>query len=133
MSLFTKLLPAWVGSGGLSKWNVASRLSSIDSKLTEILNWQKEIAKSMATQINEQSDAIQQFAAKVEANFTTLKTDLGTLKDGVAALNAKLVALQAGGISAIDTAALQALVDDSAALVKQAEAIQVTPPAPPAG
>lgn len=87
----------------------------------------------MATQINEQSDAIQQFAAKVEANFTTLKTDLGTLKDGVAALNAKLVALQAGGISAIDTAALQALVDDSAALVKQAEAIQVTPPAPPAG
>ncbi len=59
----------------------------------------------------------------MEANFSTLRVDLGKLKDGVGVLDAKLIAFLAsagGTLSTADAAALQGLVDDSAAIVKQA-------------
>jgi len=112
-------------------WKYLQRLAlaaaGADARIESSL---KEIKELMATG----NSAIQQFAAKVEANFTTLKGDLGNLKTGIAALDAKIIALQnsaGGALSADDQAALQGLVDDSSALVKQADAIDVTPPAPP--
>ena len=81
-----------------------------------------------------QNDAIQAFTAKIEANFANLKTDIGALQANITALNAQIKALQAqiaGGLSAADSAALQQLVDDSAALDAQAKGVVVPPVTPP--
>lgn len=90
----------------------------------------------MATNVS----AIQQFAAQVEANFAILKADLRNVQIGVSSLNQQIAALQqqisngSSTLSAEDSAAIQQLVTDSAALDTQAGAITVppvTPPAPP--
>ena len=70
--------------------------------------------------------AVTDFAAKVEANFASIKA-------GIQALDDKIVAFQnsPGTLSASDQAALDQIVTDSAALATAANAV-VPPVAPPA-
>jgi prophage DNA circulation protein len=72
--------------------------------------------------------AITDFAAKVNANFATLSTEIQALDD-------KITAFQnaASTLSAADQAALDGIAAASAALVTKAAAVvPVTPPAPAA-
>jgi hypothetical protein len=73
-----------------------------------------EILKLLGEFMSQISD----FAAKVEANYASLRTEITALDASIQALQAQLTA--SGTLSPTDTTAMQALVDDSAALVTQA-------------
>jgi len=79
------------------------------------------------------SDAIIKAAAAAEANFAATKTALAGIQTGVTALDAKIKDLAAklggGALTPAQQAALDALVNDSAALTAQAGAIDTTIPA----
>lgn len=96
---------------------------------------QKEIEK-LIIMGNSQSDLVQAAFAKVEANFVLLQTAFTNVTTGIAALDAKIIALAqqlaAGGtLSQTDQDALTQLVTDSAALVTQAQGISTTDPSTP--
>ncbi len=111
---------------------IAGADSRIEIRLAQIQTTLKEIQNSMSTQ----NSAIQAFAAQVKANLSGVKDDLTSLKTGVGNLDAKIVDLQkqlAAGSSTIapaDAAALQDLVDSSAALKSQADGISTDIPVP---
>ena len=73
------------------------------------------------------------FAAAVQTAFDAVNADLTKIKDGIAALDALIVAFQnsPGTLSAEDQAALDKIQAESAALVATADAVDVTPPVAP--
>ena len=78
--------------------------------------------------------AITDWAAREEANLTTISGTLDTIVAGIKALDDKITALQnsPGTLSPADQAALDQIEADSKALVTKAAAIDTTPPPPPA-
>ena len=77
---------------------------------------------------------ITDFATAVEASFAAVSTDLDRIKAGIAALDALIVAFQnsPGTLTPEDQAELDRIQAASAALVATADAVDVTPPVPPA-
>jgi len=82
------------------------------------------------------ADAIQTYANQVETNFQILNGALVNLKQTLTAQSAQIAAFQAQAapsLSSEDAAALQKLVDDSAAAASAATGMEVPPaPVPPA-
>ena len=75
------------------------------------------------------------FAAAVQTAFDKVSADLDTITAGIAALDAAIAAFQnsPGVLSPADQAALDDIQAKSQALVAKADAVNVTPPTPPAG
>lgn len=78
--------------------------------------------------------AISDWAASEQANLTAIQTELTNISTAITALDAQIVALQnsPGTLSTSDQAALDNIQTASAALVTQAQAINLTPPPAPA-
>lgn len=78
--------------------------------------------------------AIDDFAAAVQANFDKLSGDLDTITTGIAALDKMIQDLQngPGTLGPADQATLDKIAAASAALAAKADAVNVNPPTPPA-
>lgn len=107
-------------------------LEDNETLLNRILRSLETHSKHINERLNKMASAIQDFAAKVQANFDKTTADLDGISTEISDLNAKIVALQnsPGTISAEDQAALDAIVAASARVTSKADAL-VLPPVPP--
>ena len=107
---------------GLHKWSESHRPDS-----------QPATKHDLTEAVNQIMSAITDITDAVQANFTTLGSQLGAILTGIAALDTLITNLQnsPGSLSASDQAALNAIQTASAALVAQAQGISTAPPTAP--
>lgn len=108
-----------------------SRLASAIEALIGDANGKTAILDRIAQMEKNIMSQITDWAAKEQADLTAISATLDGLVTGIAALDAKITALQnsPGTLSAADQAALDGIAAASAALVTKSAAISTAPPA----
>lgn len=124
---------------------LVGRMERFDEKLDRILNAGSitisslgdlsTAVKTLTEKEDRNMSAITDWAAKEQADLTTISTTLDGVVTGIAALDQMITNFQnsPGALSPSDQAALDAIQAASGALVSKSAAISTTPPAPPAG